>query len=147
MQLLIAVATAIGERFTDVEWAMASDEAGWNNKQVFAHVASVGGLIPAMAGSLASAAPGVDAGAGFDVNAINAQLVAQREGASVADLVAEIQTSYGAAIDFVRGAPDDLLAKRATVGGYRDMRVSDLVMQMVVMHGIAHLYHASSRFG
>ncbi len=146
IQMLINESRRIGSRFTGDEWAMpARDEAGWTNKQVFAHVAAIGGLVVPLIGGMASAPAGTDLGANMNIDAMNAQLVGQRADKSIADLESELETSYGGVIGYLRAAPDELLEKRATIGGFRDLAVGDLLMQMVVMHGIAHLYHAGSR--
>lgn len=145
IQMLINESRRIGARFTDDEWAMAADEAGWTNKQVLAHVAAVGGIVVPMVGGMASAPAGTDLGANVNIDAMNAQLVGQRADKSIAALVSELETSYGGVIGYLRAAPDELLERRVTIGGFRDMPVGDLLMQMVVMHGIAHIYHAASR--
>ena len=145
IQMLINESRRIGTRFTDDEWAMAADEAGWTNKQVLAHVAAIGGIVVPMVGGMASAPAGTDLGANMNIDAMNAQLVGQRADKSIADLVGEVETSYGGVIGYLRAAPDDLLEKRATIGGFKDMTIGDLLMQMVVLHGIAHIYHAASR--
>ncbi|MDE3095987.1 MAG: DinB family protein [Chloroflexota bacterium] len=145
IQMLINESRRIGARFTDDEWAMAADEAGWTNKQVLAHVAAIGGIVVPMVGGMASAPAGTDLGANVNIDAMNAQLVGQRADKSIAALVSELETSYGGVIGYLRAAPDELLERRVTIGGFRDMPVGDLLMQMVVMHGIAHIYHAASR--
>lgn len=146
VQMLVNEGRRIGGRFTDDEWAMpARDEAGWTNRQVFAHVAAIGGIVVPMVGGMTSAPAGTDLGASMNIDALNAQLVGQRADKSIAELVSELETSYGGVIGYLREAPDDLLERRATIGGFRDMAVGDLLMQMVVMHGIAHLYRAATR--
>lgn len=147
IDVLIRETQRIGERFRDDEWAMAAEEAGWTNKQVLAHIAAVGGVVVPMIGGMASAPAGTDLGANMNIDALNAQLVAARAGKSVAELVDEVATSYRGVIEYLRTAPDELLERRATVGGYADMSISDIAMQMVALHGLAHLYHAASRFG
>ncbi len=145
LHLLINEGKRIGERFTDDEWTMAADEGGWTNKQVLAHLAAVGGIVVPFVSGVASAPPGTDLGANMNVDAMNAQFVSQRDGKTVPELVNELETAYGGVIDYVRNAPDALLTKRATVGGYQDMTIGDLMMQMVVLHGLAHVYHTASR--
>ena len=144
IQVLMTEANRIGGRLSDVQWAAAGDEGGWTNKQILAHVAGVGGMVVPFVTSLASAAPGADAGAGFDIDALNAQIVGQRADKSVPQLVEEITTNYSGVVDWLRGAPQDTLDGKTSFLMYKDMTVSDLMMQIVVMHGISHLYHAAS---
>ena len=94
--------------------------------------------------SIANAAPGADAGAGLDINALNAQIVGQRADKTVPQLIDELAANYSAVIEWLRTAPDDLLDRRASFAVYQDLTLSDLAMQVVVMHGIAHLYYAAS---
>ena len=61
-------------------------------------------------------------------------------------LIDELTTTYGSVIEWLRTAPDDLLDRRASFAVYHDLALSDLAMQVIVMHGIAHLYYAASGF-
>ena len=146
LELLITESKRIGTRFTEDEWARAAEEAGWTNREVLAHIAATGGIAVQLIGGMASAPAGTDLGANLNVDALNAQFVTARASKSIPELVSEVDASYRGVIDFLRGAPDDLLEKRATIGGYADMTVSDIAMQMLALHGLAHIYHAASRF-
>jgi hypothetical protein len=146
LELLITESKRVGARFSEDEWARAAEEAGWTNREVLAHIAATGGIAVQLIGGMASAPAGTDLGANLDVDALNAQFVTARAGKSIPELVSEVDASYRGVIDFLRGAPDDLLEKRATIGGYADMTVSDIAMQMLALHGLAHIYHAASRF-
>lgn len=145
LEVLINEARRIGARFSDEDWAREGDEGGWTTKQVLAHVAGVGGMVVPFVTAVSSAPPGANAGQGFDVDAMNAQIVAQRADKTPAELVAEVESSYGAVIEFVRGAADDLLDRRIEFADFHDLPVSDLMVQIVALHGIAHIYHAANR--
>jgi hypothetical protein len=145
LQVLINEARRIGARFTDDEWAAEGDEAGWTRKQVLAHIAGVGSMVVPFASSLANAGQGANLGENFNIDAINAQIVAQRADKSVAELVAEIESAYGAVIDYVGGAPDSLLETPVEFADFRGITLAEIVNQMVALHGIAHIYHAASR--
>jgi hypothetical protein len=145
LEVLITEARRIAGRFTDEEWAREGDEGGWTNKQVFAHVAGVGGMVAPFVSSVAGAGAGTNLGDNFNIDAINAQIVAQRADKTPAELAAEAESSYRGVIDFVRGASDDVLERRVDFSGFHEIPVSDLVLQMVALHGIAHIYHAASR--
>jgi hypothetical protein len=97
-----------------------------------------------MVGGIASAPEGTNAGATVDIDALNAAMVGQRKDKTVTELAGEMAESYGKVIEFVRDAPDDLLAKKASFRGYVDVPISDLLMRMVVLHGLAHIYGAYS---
>jgi hypothetical protein len=143
--VLISEARRIAGRFSDAEWAMEGDEGGWTNKQVLAHVAGVGGMVVPFVSNVAGAAAGTNLGDNFNIDAINAQIVAQRTDRTPAELAAEVESSYGAVIEFVRSAPDELLRRDVDFSGFRNISVGDLLLQMVALHGIAHIYHAASR--
>ena len=144
INVLITEAKRIGARLSDDQWAAAGNEGGWTNRQILAHVAGVGSMVIPFVTSIANAAPGADGGAGLDINALNAQIVGQRADKTVPQLIDELAANYSAVIEWLRTAPDDLLDRRASFAVYQDLTLSDLAMQVVVMHGIAHLYYAAS---
>ena len=61
-------------------------------------------------------------------------------GETAQELADELATNYRAVIEFVRSAPDELLNKKMTARGYRDVPASDIMNRMVVLHGLAHIY-------
>jgi hypothetical protein len=144
LQFVIQEAARMRDALSEDEWSRASDMDGWKNRQILAHLAGVGGIVIPFAGNLANAAPGTDGAAGVDIDALNSAMVAQRAEKSVPELVDEIRANYNAVADWLRGQPDDLLAKRVTVGGYKDVPFGDLLMRMVVLHGLGHIYSAYS---
>jgi hypothetical protein len=144
VELLIQEGRRVANALTPDDWARAQDMDGWKNNEVLAHVASVGGLVAPMVQGMANAPEGTNAGATVDIDALNAAMVGQRKDKSVNELADEIADSYAKVIEFVRTAPDDLLTKKATFRGYENVPVSDLMMRMVVLHGLAHIYGAYS---
>jgi hypothetical protein len=90
----------------------------------------------------ANAQPGTDSGSGVDINAINAGIVGARTGKSVPELVDELEANYRGVIDFVKSKPDDFWAQKRTFAGYKDVPASDLVMRLVVLHGLGHIESA-----
>jgi hypothetical protein len=129
---------------TPEDWARTQDMDGWKNTEVLAHVASVGGLVAPMVQGMTNAPDGANAGANIDIDALNGAMVGQRKDKTIAELASEIGDAYTQVIEFVRTAPDETLAKKASFRGYVDVPVSDLLMRMVVLHGLAHLYSAYS---
>jgi hypothetical protein len=80
----------------------------------------------------------------MNIDEINAGIVAARVGKTPAELAEEVATAYGGVIEWVRVVGDDLLEKRATMSGYKDVPVSDLLLRMTIMHGLGHIYAAYS---
>lgn len=144
LEMLIRESRRIGAQLTDEQWATTVDLDGWQGREVLAHVASVGTIVPQMAGSFTSAAPGTDSGASINIDQLNAALVGARKDKTIAELVDEVATAYAGVIDFVKSAPDDLLTRRVTFAGYKDVEMSEIVVRMVVLHGLAHIYSAYS---
>lgn len=110
------------------------------NKEVLAHVASIGTLVPQMASGFATAGPGNDAMATIDINQLNAAMVGQRAGKSATELADELESAYTGVIKFVKEAPDEQLTTRVTAGGHKDIPMSDILNRMVVLHGLGHVY-------
>ena len=55
---------------------------------------------------------------------------------------AEVKTSYSGAIEHIRGVSEDALDKPVSFKGYVNVPLSDVLMRMVVLHGLAHIYGA-----
>ena len=144
LELVVQEGRRVAAALTEDQWAKTVDLDGWKNKEVLAHVASVGTLVQPMIGAWANAPAGADVGAGLDINALNEQLVAARRDKSIAELADEVSTTYAGVIQFVKEAPDDLLARKITIMGYKDVEASDLLVRMVILHGLAHIYSAYS---
>jgi hypothetical protein len=144
LEFLIQESKRLSASLTPDQWAKVVDLDGWKNQEVLAHISSIGTVVVPMAGGFVNAAPGADALAGANIDAMNAAFVSARAGKSAADLADEVATSYAGVIEFVRGTADDVLAKKVTAMGYKDVPLSDVLMRMVVMHGIAHIYSVYS---
>ena len=145
IETLIAESRRIASVLTDDDWARAVDQDGWNGAQVLAHIAGVGTVIPMFVNALGNAPAGTDAmGGTSNIDTMNAGFVNARAGRTPADLAEEIASAYSAVIDYVRGVPDDFLLKRGTAGGHRDVPLGDLMMRMVILHGLAHIYSVYS---
>ena len=142
LEFLIAEARRIATVLREDEWQRARDSDGWRNKQVLAHVAGVGGIVGPFLQQMGSAEPSADAGAGLDINALNAALVAAREGKTAQELADEIETSYRGLIDFVQKSEDTFWQQPRTILGYTEVPMGDIFMRMVVLHGVSHIYEA-----
>ena len=144
LKMLIQEGRRLAADLSDIQWERVVDLDGWKSKEVLAHVAGIGALVVPMVGGLANAPAGADAMAAVDIDQMNAGIVASKAGRSAKELADELETAYGGVIDFVKNAPEETLAKRATARGHKDVPVSDLVMRMVVLHGLGHIYSVYS---
>lgn len=145
IEMLIAESRRVAAGLTDADWARAVDQDGWSGAQVLAHVAGVGTVIPMFVKAIANAPAGTDAmGGTSNIDTLNAGIVAARAGRAPAELAEEVASAYATVIDYVRSAPDDLLLQHGTAGGHRDVPLGDLMMRMVVLHGLAHIYSVYS---
>lgn len=144
LELLIQEGHRLANDLSDAQWEHVVDLDGWRSREVLAHVAGIGGLVAPLVGGLASAPAGADAMASVDIDQINAGIVASKAGKSAKELAAELETAYRGVIDFVQSAPDETLAKRATARGHKEIPVSDIMMRMVVLHGLGHIYSVYS---
>ena len=144
LEVLIRETRRIAADLSEEQWEQAIDLDGWCNKQVLAHVAGIGAIVVPLVAAMATAPEGRDITTGNDINAMNAGIVDARAGKSAADLADEVARNYGAVIDYVRTAPEATLQKRATMGGHKDLPISDLLMRAIVLHGIGHIYSVYS---
>lgn len=140
IETLIQEGNRLASDLTATELENAVDLDGWKGLEAFAHVAGTGTMVQPMVGGIATAPAGADAFAAIDIDQINAGIVGARAGKTAAELASEIETNYRGVIEFIKSAPDETLNAKATVQGYKDVAVSDLVMRMVVLHGLAHIY-------
>ncbi len=139
LEFLIQEGKRIGASLDDAAWAKVQDGDGWKNKEVLAHVAGIATIVAPFMENIAKAEQGVDTGAGVDINAINAGIVGARSDKTVPQLVDELETNYRGVIDFVKSKPDDFWAQKRTFAGYHQVPTSDLVMRLVVLHGLGHI--------
>lgn len=144
IEILIAEGRRLGTDLTDAQWETVVDLDGWKNREVLAHVAGIGAVVVPMVQGLSATPAGADAMAAVNIDQMNAGIVAANAGKSASALADELAKNYGAVIDFIRSAPDATLAAHATAGGYRDIPISDLLMRMVVLHGLGHIYSVYS---
>lgn len=144
LQFLVQEGQRMGADLTEDQWAKAVDFDGWKNKEVLAHVASIGTIVVPMMSAWQNAEPGADVFGGVDINALNAQLVAARAGKPIGEITDELAKAYGGVIDWLRTVPDEALERRLTVAGYKDTPAADVMMRMVVLHGLSHVYSGYS---
>jgi hypothetical protein len=78
------------------------------------------------------------------IDTMNAGLVGARAGKTSAELADEVEQAYGSVIEWVRNAGGDVLEKRVSAGGHKDIPLSDVLVRMTILHGLAHLYSVYS---
>ena len=130
----------------DWTYTVHNEENGWNTKQVYCHLTAIAEILPGMAGQMAQAPEGVDAAAGIDVGALNAQAVAAKEQLSETDLMEAFQASHKKAIEFVAGMPEEQLQHTLLVMGVQ-APLAEILDTLVILHGLMHIYHAQDRSG
>jgi hypothetical protein len=107
-------ADKIAAGLSAADWETNVYERGWNVKQVYSHLASMGGAIPLFVNMAKNPPPSGGAGVGFNIDAFNAQQVALRQSKSTDEIVAEIRTSFEGSLKSLDSVSDDLLAKEMT---------------------------------
>lgn len=140
IELLVQEVTRLRTALTEDQWQNVVDLDGWKSREVLAHIAGVATLIQPMAGGMTSAPAGADTLGAIDIDQMNAGLVAARAGKTTAELIDEAVTAYTAAIAFIRNADAATLDHRVNALGYKDVPLSDIIVRMVVLHGLAHVY-------
>ena len=84
-------------------------ENGWTVKEVFAHLAAMGGS-PAF--FLGMAASGGGFSGNFDVDALNSHQVESRKARPLLDLLAEFRQGHEKGVALINATPDEVLEKK-----------------------------------
>ncbi len=86
----------------------------WTVKDVFAHLASMGGspmfFIGMAQRAMSSSGGGGASGPGFDVNAFNNQQVESRRDKTIFELLAEFRQGHEKGVEALASTPDDVLS-------------------------------------
>ena len=144
LKMIVREGQRITSTFEPEDWKkpVHDDEGGgWNRKQIYCHITAIGEIAPSMAPNLAAVPAGGDAGADVDLDAMNAQLVAAKEGLSEAELMVAFTAAYEKLIDFVKEMPAEQLEAQTTFMAISGS-VADVVDSLIVLHGLAHIYSA-----
>jgi hypothetical protein len=144
LELLIQEGHRIANDLTEDQWNLVVDLDGWKNKEVLAHIAGIGGVVVPMVSGMLNVPAGADALGAVDIDQMNAGIVASKTGKTAKELAAELDAAYTGVIEFVKNAPDEVLAKRVTARGHKDVPISDIAVRMVMLHGLAHIYSVYS---
>ena len=131
-------ADKIAAGLSPADWEKTTYEQGWTVKQAYCHLASLGASIPFFVNMAANPQPAGGLGAGFDVDAWNAQQVAQRHGKSNNEILAELRTGFEGSLTFLDSVSDEVLSKEMTspFSGQRGTLADLLVGSFTGHHGI-----------
>jgi len=128
----------IAAGLSPADWERTTYEQGWTVKQAYCHLASLGASIPFFVNMVTNPQLAGSIGAGFDVDAWNAQQVAQRRDKSNKEVLAELRTGFEGSLKFLDGVSDDVLAIETTsaFSGQRGTLADLLVASFVDHHGM-----------
>ena len=133
-------AESMAASFSPTDWQKTVYEGGWNAKQVYCHLAAMGGIAPFLINMAASPPPPSGGGeGGFDVDAWNAREVGARQAKPIEEILAELKSGYARSIDAVKATSDDLLAKEMTTFWGESGTLVELIMASVIGHNAEHL--------
>ena len=128
----------IAAGLSPADWDRTTYEQGWTVKQAYCHLASLGASIPFFVNMVTNPQLAGSIGADFDVDAWNAQQVAQRQGKSNEEVLAELRTGFENSLKFLDGVSDEVLAIETTsaFSGQRGTLADILVGSFTGHHGV-----------
>jgi len=133
-------ADRIAAGLSPADWEKTTYEQGWNVKQAYCHLASLGASIPFFVNMATNPQPPSALGGGFDVDAWNAQQIAQRQGKSNEEVLAELRTGFEGSLKFLDSVSDEVLSKETTsaFSGQRGT-LADILVGSFTGHHSIHL--------
>ena len=134
-------ADEIAAGLSPADWEKTTYEQGWTVKQVYCHLASLSASLPFFVNMARNPQPaGGGGGTAFDVDAFNAMQVAQRQGKSTDEILAEMRTGFLSSLKTLDDVSDELLAKEMSVGFIPGKAtLADLLVGTVTGHNDEHL--------
>ena len=117
-------------------WSKHVYEQGWNARDLLCHIASTSGIAGFLIG-MAKGSGGM--GTDFDIDAWNAQAVAERRGKPVSEVVGEVRDNCGRDIESVQSAPDDLLAQDFRAPWGVEGSLADVIVGSINGHFMTHV--------
>jgi hypothetical protein len=145
LEMTVAQAKRATALFAEGEWE-SKRACGWTPKEVYSHIASIAAMVPGLAQSLLSGPEDKDASEGMDMDEINAQAVAATASMTPEQVMDVFEGNYRKLIDFVKSLPDDQLSAKRRL--FSDaIPASDILANGVMLHGLHHVYEATTRFG
>jgi len=144
LELTISQAKRTTSLFAEGEWDWKR-ATGWTPKETYSHLAAVAGIIPQLGQGLAGAPESTDISRGMDINAMNAQAVASMASMDAKQVMDTFEANYRKLIDYVKSVPDETLNQKRRFLS-EPIPVSDILANVVMLHGLSHVYEANSRF-
>jgi hypothetical protein len=144
MQQLIVQAKRVGKLLDEQGDWDAQRPAGWTPREMFCHVAAVGGMIASMGPQMLSAPESFDMTQSTNIGDLNAQTIASMAAMTPEQLAEMIERNYQKAAAWVESIPEDQLQSQKTFA-QMTMPASDLICNIGVLHGNHHLYEAALR--
>lgn len=144
MQQLVLQAKRVGKLLDEQDEWEATRPAGWTPREMFCHVAAVGGMMAHMGPAMLAAPEDADMTQSTNITDLNAQTLKSMEALTPQQLVAMIETNYGKAAEFVQSVPDEQLQQKKTFA-QMTIPASDIIANIGVLHGNHHLYEAALR--
>ena len=143
-RMIIREGLRVTSSFSADDWSKpVHGDEGWDRTQIYCHLAATAEISPGFLGNLAQAEEGADAGAGLDIDAFNAQMVAAKQDLSPEELMKTFTAGYEALIEFTKNMPDDQLTSVRRFGSVEGS-VADLMDSVIILHGLAHIYSAGA---
>ena len=144
MQQVIAEAKRVASLLDQSgEWDVERQQ-GWTPKQMFSHVAAVGGMLPATAPMLLAAPEDADFTQANDIGALNAQTIGAMKDMTTGQILQALETNYNKAIEWVKTLPDDQMTPLRTFAQSKNT-AGDILETVGVLHANHHLYEAAIR--
>lgn len=117
---------------------------GWTPKELFSHLASAAGMVPAMGPGMLAAPADSDLTANADIGQMNAQAVSSMAAMAPSQIVSMLEANYAKAIEWVQTLPDDQLGQEKTFA-QATQPAGDILETITVLHANHHLYEAATR--
>jgi uncharacterized protein (TIGR03083 family) len=133
-------ADSIAAGLSPTDWEKTTYEQGWTVKQAYGHLASLGRSIPFYVTLATNPATSDSVGASFDVDAWNAQQVAQRQDRSNEEVLTELRTGFESSLTFLDTVTDEVLAIEMTSAfSGQHGTLADIIVAAFVNHHGMHL--------
>jgi len=144
LELTVSQAKRTTALWAEGEWDWKR-VTGWTPKETYSHLAAVAGVIPQLGQGLAGAPEDADISKTMDINAMNAQAVGSMKDMTPAQVMETFEANYRKLIDYVKSVPDGTLNQKRSFLS-EPIPVSDILANVVMLHGLSHVYEANSRF-
>jgi len=144
LEQAIVQAKRVGALLDSVGDWEAPRPAGWTAREMFCHMAAVGGMIAQGGPAMLAAPEDADYTQSTNVTQMNAATVASMKDMSPTQLVGMFETNYGKVADFVRSVPEEQLQVKKTFGQLT-VPLADIISNLTVLHANHHLFEATLR--